>query len=153
MQETWYGYSAFQEAIYRREIRDGTEYFLDSRNIHGFFFKKKIHPLGDDLWSWILTRSQPVLPRFSRSAFLNTDESDNNWVSLFKHKELLSPQTSYLSEPSSELQLKDFTHLVVGDLSTRLGVSQAFEVVLRLKESEKVNSNHLSYFLFQNSSG
>lgn len=66
------------------------------------------------------------------------ESSAKEWVSLAKYKELLPPHTAFLSFPTTEFELKEFTHLVIGDLSTRQGLVQALEAVLRLKEAGKV---------------
>ncbi len=92
----------------------------------------------DDLWSWILQESSPVFDRFSSLIFQTTGEDENGWVSLARHRELLAPATAYLSFPASEFNLKEYTHLVVGDLTTRPGLTQALEAVLRLAEEGNV---------------
>jgi hypothetical protein len=94
----------------------------------------------DDLWSWILQESSPVFDRFSSLIFQTTGEDENGWVSLARHRELLAPATAYLSFPASEFNLKEYTHLVVGDLTTRPGLTQALEAVLRLAEEGNVRA-------------
>ena len=92
----------------------------------------------DDLWSWILQESSPVFDRFSSLIFQTAGEDENGWVSLARHRELLAPATAYLSFPASEFNLKEYTHLVVGDLTTRPGLAQALEAVLRLADEGNV---------------
>jgi len=90
------------------------------------------------LWSWVLNKSKPLYSTFSALIFANNRDTSAQWISLAKHKDLLSPSITYISYPGTEFHLKEYTLLVTADLTTRVGLAQALEALIHLGGANKV---------------